>query len=491
MTSPSIAEDVADIATRYLLDPPNGSEPVINAASPSEVLEAFEATVGLGFGENAKAHRTSDLRSAVDLVVGYSARTSHPRFMNQNFAGPDPVSVAGDWLGAALNTTAATYEAAPVFTLMETAILHKLARFVGYPSRSAFGADPAGIFCPGGSTATLYGLQLARHRRNPDMVKHGVGGEPQVIFVSESGHYSAVKSAILLGMGADAVVKVRCDEAGAIDIQAFDEAVCRAKAGGLVPLAAIGTAGTTVTSAFDDLGSMADICEREQMWFHVDGCYGGSALASPRHAYRLSGVERSDSMVWNLHKMMGATQQCTALLVRASGELRSCFALEADYLFQPDKQHGEYDLGDLSFQCARRVDAFKAWLQWKTYGDEGMAERIDHAVELADYARNQIQAGDGRFALIGGEFTNVVFLWVPPEYRPFGLTAASDEQRNEIHRLAPAIKAKMMADGGAMVGYQPVSGVNAFRILLMNPAVKPADIDAVLDLIDRCGNSVL
>ena len=57
--------------------------------------------------------------------------TNHPRSVNQNFAGPDPISVVGDWLGAALNTTGATFEVAPVFTMMESAVLAKLGRIAG------------------------------------------------------------------------------------------------------------------------------------------------------------------------------------------------------------------------------------------------------------------------------------------------------------------------------------------------------------------------
>ena len=286
----------------------------------------------------------------------------------------------------------------------------------------------------------------------------------------------ATKSAALLGLGTDAVVEVATDPAGAMIPSALRDAIGAARASGAVPFAVIGTAGTTVTSAFDDLDALADICQAESLWLHVDGCYGGSALFSKRHRYLLRGVERSDSFVWNLHKMMGMTQQCTALLVRDPTRLAPCFAGQADYLFQPDKLNADYDSGDRTFQCARRVDVLKLWLAWKHHGDDGFAARIDHAVAMADHARRRIADSGGRFAVVvAGGFTNVVFAWVPPAHRPLDLDPGSIAAlpagvAAELHALAPAIKAEMQRQGTAMVGYQPIAGLNTFRLLFMNPA---------------------
>ncbi|MGI9597951.1 MAG: pyridoxal phosphate-dependent decarboxylase family protein [Acidimicrobiales bacterium] len=495
-------------AVDYLLHPPTGADPVIEFLSPGELVAAFSRSIGLPLADRVEAHSIDDVTAAVDLIIRHSVHTSHPRFLNQNFAGPDPVSVVGDWLGAALNTTGATFEAAPVFTLMESAVLDKLARLAGYPvdhglagpvDRAADGGAgsvptvPPGLFCPGGSTATLYALQLARHRHQPDIVTRGAGADRLVLFVSEAGHYAATKSAALLGLGTEAVVKVETDCDGAMVAAALELEIERARSDGRVPLAVIGTAGTTVTSAFDDLNALADVCEANDLWLHVDGCYGGSALFSDSHAHLLDGVDRSDSLVWNLHKMMGMTQQCTALLVRDPSRLAPCFAASADYLFQPDKQHGEYDSGDRTFQCARRIDVLKLWLTWKVRGDRGFSDRIDHAVAMADHARSVIAASDGVFApVVAGTFSNVVFTWVPPELRPLDLgpgnisTVAADVLA-ELHRLPPLIKARMQQAGTAMVGFQPVGGINTFRLIFMNPAVTSADVEAVLARIDQYG----
>ncbi|MGB5953503.1 MAG: pyridoxal-dependent decarboxylase [Ornithinimicrobium sp.] len=493
----SLEEGIAARALAYVLDPPRGDDLVVDLASPEDLRSAFGDSTALGFDDIALAQDDESLLAAVDLVIERSVHTSHPRFVNQNFAGADPVSVVGDWLGSALNTTGATFEAAPVFTLMESAVLSKLGRLAGYLDAAADRVPhlPPGLFCPGGSSATLFALQLARHRMRPDIRRTGATGERMTVFVSEAGHYAATKSAALMGIGTDAVIKVASDASGSIAPDALESAVQASLEVGEVPFAIIGTAGTTVAAGFDDLDALADIAREHGLWLHVDGCYGASALFSPTHAHLLRGVERSDSTVWNLHKMMGMTQQCTALLVRDPELLAPCFAAQADYLFQPDKLHTEYDSGDRTFQCARRIDVLKLWLAWKHHGDAGFARRIDHAVAMAEHARARIDASEGEFAPVTGTFTNVVFGWVPPHMRPRALAlediaALEPDTHAELHALAPRIKARMQTEGSAMVGFQPVAGLNTFRLIFMNPSVTTSDVDALLDLISEYGNAV-
>ena len=495
-------EGALERASNYLLNSPSESDLVIALASPDELVAEFATSVGLTFPTAMAGAETGDLLAAVEQIIEFSMHTSHPRFVNQNFAGPDPVSVVGDYLGAVLNTTGATYEVAPVFTLMEAAVLSKLGRIAGYidadtvPAAGDVPPLPPGIFAAGGSMGTLLGLQLARHRHQPDISTVGSNGDRLCLFVSASGHYAAAKSAAVLGIGSDNVIKVAADSQGVMDPPALEVAITQSKADGLTPFAVIATSGTTVTTAFDDLNALADICESHEMWLHVDGCYGGSALFSEKHAHLMAGVERSDSFVWNLHKMMGMTQQCTALLVKDPTQLAPCFAAKADYLFQSDKLFGEFDSGDRTFQCARRIDVLKLWLAWKFRGDEGFAARIDHAFDMIEYTRKRIDESDGEFVrVVTGAFSSVVFAWLPEHLRglprnadgELDVAALSEADHATLHSLPPKIKAGMQADGSGMIGYQPIHGLNTFRMIAMNTSLQTTDVDALLDAISSGG----
>ena len=144
--------------------------------------------------------------------------------------------------------------------------------------------------------------------------------------------------------------------------------------------------------------------------------------------------------------------------------------------------------------CIR--DRLKLWLSWKHHGDVGFAARIDHAVAMAEHTRARIAASDGEFAPVTGTFTNVVFSWVPPELRPLTLdpTTIPDlgaDVHETLHTLPPKVKAQMQAEGTAMVGFQPIAGLNTFRMLFMNSSVTTNDVDAILDRISDYGNDAI
>ncbi len=471
-------EAIAARALRHVTRPPGRDEPVVRWAGPADLAADFARTIGLEITDDEPPAKPGDLVDAANLVVRRSVQTNHPYFLNQNYSGADPLGVVGDWLGAALNTTNATFEVAPVFTMIERALLAKMARLIGFPES---GDHAAGLMCAGASLAQLHALQLARHRLQPDFVTAGSDGRRLRILVSDSGHYAAEKIAAVMGLGRASVVSVSTDAAGVMDVDALDECLSDEPE----VLAVIATAGTTVTAAFDPIDAIADRCEEHGIWLHVDAAYGGAALLSPIERRRLSGIERADSVVWNLHKMAGLTQQCTALLVREPEQLLTTFATGADYLFQPDKANADLDAGDRSLQCGRRVDALKAWLTWKSRGDVGMAARVDHAVALADHARRRVTERDDVAFIVAGDFTNVCLTWVPPELRPLDLASLDNEQHAALHTVAPAAKAAMQEEGSALIGYQPVHGINCFRLIFMNPAVTHDDVDILLDLIAR------
>ncbi|MDC0673460.1 pyridoxal phosphate-dependent decarboxylase family protein [Nannocystis radixulma] len=457
---------------------------ITDLAGPDAHEDAFARLgVPLSLGPGDEPLDLAALTRAIEATIARSVRTLHPRFFNQNFAGADPIAVIGDFLGAALNTTLATYEAAPVFTLMERAVLARLAALAGWPAHE-------GLFVPGGSFSNLHALQLARLRVDPEARERGHDGAPLVAFTSAHAHYSLKKAVVLLGLGRRALVEVACDERGQMRPEALAAAIDASRARGERPFFVNATAGTTVLGGFDPLPALADLAERHDLWLHVDGSFGASALFSVAQAHRMEGVARADSLAWNLHKMLGVTQQCAAFLVQKTGTLRAAFATGAEYLFQPDKPHADLDSGDLTFQCARRVDALKAWLTWKARGEAGFAARIDHAVALADHAAARI-AGDRRFLLAAPpSWVNVCFWWIPPDLRP--LAARTPEVDATLHALAPRIKAAMLRGGAAMLGFQPIDGgPNCFRLLFINPATRREDVDATLDILDACGREAL
>jgi len=303
-----------------------------------------------------------------------------------------------------------------------------------------------------------------------------------------------LKSARLLGLGSDNLISVRSDEMGRMVPQALDEAILRVKADGGKPFFCGATAGTTVLGAYDPLEPLAEICVRQGLWFHVDACWGGGALFSAKHRHNLKGCERADSLAWNPHKMIGSSLQCSAFLTRHVGLLAKTNSANAAYLFQPDKLHGDLDLGDKTIQCGRKGDVLKLWMMWKAKGDDGLQRTVDHCFALATFMAEEMKNdASGAWELaFEPSCSNVCFWYVPKKLRPFKFAAASAEKVALLQKVAPAMKNEMQRRGDAMIGFQAINGrPNFFRqVFASADEVTQDDIRALMTRMAAIGERV-
>ncbi|KAG7227566.1 hypothetical protein INR49_005381 [Caranx melampygus] len=422
--------EVVEILTSYVRKTFDRSTKVLDFHHPHQLLEGME-----GFNLELSDQPESLEQILVDCrdTLKYGVRTGHPRFFNQLSTGLDIVGLAGEWLTSTANTNMFTYEIAPVFVLMEQLTLKKMREIIGWPDR-----EGDGIFSPGGAISNMYSVMIARYKFFPEVKTKGMAAAPRlVLFTSEHSHYSIKKASAALGFGTENLILLNTDERGRVIPADLEAKVIEAKRKGYVPMFVNATAGTTVYGAFDPINEIADICEKYNMWLHVDGAWGGGLLMSRKHRHKLNGVERE------------------------RGLLQGCNSMCAGYLFQPDKQYDvTYDTGDKAIQCGRHVDIFKFWLMWKAKGTVGFEQHIDKCLDLSAYLYNKIKNREGFEMVFNGE-------------------------------VAPKIKAMMMESGTTMVGYQPQGDkVNFFRMVISNPAATRSDIDFLIEEIERLGHDL-
>ncbi|KAF6118164.1 cysteine sulfinic acid decarboxylase [Phyllostomus discolor] len=338
-----------------------------------------------------------------------------------------------------------TYEIAPVFVLMEEEVLKKLRALVGWSSGD-------GVFCPGGSIANMYAMNLARYQRYPDCKQRGLQALPPLaLFTTEECHYSIKKGAAFLGLGTDSVRVVKADERGKMIPEDLERQICLAKA---------------------------------------EAAWGGSALLSQTHRHLLDGIHRADSVAWNPHKLLAAGLQCSALLLRdTTNLLKHCHGSQASYLFQQDKFYDvALDTGDKVVQCGRRVDCLKLWLMWKAQGGQGLERRVDQAFALARYLVEEMKKREGFELVMEPEFVNVCFWFLPPSLRG---EQKSLDYSERLAKVAPVLKERMVKEGSMMIGYQPHgTRGNFFRMIVANPALTQADMRFLLDELERLGQDL-
>lgn len=420
-----------------------------------------------------------DLLNLAKSVIKYSVKTGHPHFVNQLFSGLDPYALVAQWLTDALNSSIYTYEVSPVFSLMEDEVLREMRRIVGWKDGKG-----DGVFCPGGSMANGYAISLARHNKFPKIKETGLFQLPRlIVFTSEDAHYSVQKLASFMGIGMSNVFSVKVDSRGKMCVKDLEKKVQKALEEGAVPLMVSATSGTTVLGAFDPLLEIKKICDKYQMWFHVDAAWGGGALMSRKYRHLLDGIQFSDSVTWNPHKMLSAPQQCSTFLTCHENLMQPAHGAKATYLFQKDKFYDtSYDVGDKIIQCGRRVDVFKFWFMWKAKGTTGFEKHVNRVFELSRYFLEMIRNRNGWQLLLEPECTNVCFRYIPPSKRHL----SGEQLLNELHKVAPKIKERMVKKGSMLITYQPLRHErNFFRIVFQNSALNEEDIQFFVEEIER------
>uniref|UniRef100_A0A4X2M0S4 Glutamate decarboxylase 1 n=2 Tax=Vombatus ursinus TaxID=29139 RepID=A0A4X2M0S4_VOMUR len=473
-----------DILLHYIRKTFDEESKILDFHHPHQLLEGLD---GFNLELSDQPEPLEQLLVDCRDTLKYGVKTGHPRFFNQLSSGLDMIGLAGEWLTATANTNMFTYEISPVFIVMEMILLKKMHEMIGWGETEA-----DGIFSPGGSISNLYSILVARYKKFPEIKTKGMAVLPQIVLlVSEHSHYSIRKIAAVLGIGTDNVIEVKCDERGKMIPLELEENILRSKKMGLTPFCVSATAGTTVYGAFDPLNNIADVCERHNLWMHVDAAWGGGLLMSKKHSYKLHGIERANSVTWNPHKLMGVPLQCSVVLIREKGLLESCNQMCAEYLFQPDKHYDVgYDTGDKTIQCGRHVDIFKLWLMWKAKGTSGFEVQINTFMELADYLYKILKKKENFELVFDGEpeLTNVCFWYIPPRLKSI---SNEYERQQELQKIAPKIKALMIEEGTTMVSYQPHGDkVNFFRMVFSNPATKQSDVDFLIDEIERLGRAL-
>eukprot|EP01095_Lingulamoeba_sp_RSL-Kostka_P016621 TRINITY_DN8193_c1_g3_i1.p1 TRINITY_DN8193_c1_g3~~TRINITY_DN8193_c1_g3_i1.p1 ORF type:complete len:517 (+),score=146.92 TRINITY_DN8193_c1_g3_i1:50-1600(+) len=420
----------------------------------------------------------------VDNILKYSVRTGHKMFYNQLFAGNDLASLIGEFVTACINTPSYTYEIGPMTTLIEIQLINKMCEMVGFENGE-------GVFAPGGSLSNLMAVLLCRFNKFPESKENGnlSIGKDLVIFSSIQSHYSLKRAAAIMGIGTKNVIPIPANKEGQMDTKALREAIETVlQDDSKVPIGVFGTAGTTVLAAFDPFVEIAEICKEYDLWFHIDGCQGSSVLFSKEHAHLMKGSHLADSVCWNPHKMLGINLQCSAILVKKKGFLLKCNSSCADYLFH-SVADVNYDLGDNTIQCGRKLDHLKFWLSWQAHGTKGFEYRINKAFENARYFTELIKTND-RFQLVVEPASHSVCFWCLPNSLKNTTLSFDGDNVEEINKtkdlitnFAHAIRINLRQRGNTLLNYQPLVDQNYpyfFRLTVHNPLVKHSDLDDVI-----------
>jgi aromatic-L-amino-acid decarboxylase len=322
----------------------------------------------------------------VDEWVPRSFTAAGPGYLAYVPGGGLPTAALADLIAGLTNRFVGIFAAAPMLARLEMTALRWLLDEFGFPRGAR------GVFTSGGSIANLIALACAREKLLGEKFDDGV------LYASDQAHHSLPKAARFLGFPRARMRLLPSDDAGRLPVATVAAAIAEDRARGLRPAVVIGNAGTVHTGAVDPLEPLAGLAQRERLWFHVDGAYGGFFVMTREGRRRLAGIERADSLTVDPHKGLFLPYGTGCVLVREGADLRRPHQMASDYL--PQGLHGQdasdrQDFCDHSPELSRDFRGLRVWLSFKTFGAQAFRAALTEKLELARRAEAAIRAIEG------------------------------------------------------------------------------------------------
>ena len=450
-----LAERVTTLAAEYLED--IDSKPIAPRTSGAETLRLFQSAMPeQGIGEQA-----------FDLLpeVIRCSRAQNGRFFAYVLGSGEPVGATADLLVSVLNQNATAWRSGPAAMVIEQTVISWLTQAIGC-------AGFHGHLTGGGSSANLMGLAMAREAKAPANEK-GMAANG-VVYASEEVHMSIPKSVALLGIGRDNLRLIPTDDFFRMDTEKLERQILLDKQEGKTPIAIVASAGTVNTGAIDPLRKIAEIAQRYNAWFHIDGAYGALAAIAARDKFE--GLELADSISLDPHKWLYQPLDCGCLLYRSSEAARRAFSHSGDYarVLSEDPVEG-FAFFEESIELSRRFRSLKLWLSLRYHGFEAFRESIkndlNQALRLAEAVRN-----NSHLELMAPvELSAVCF-------RHRALGGASEER---VHEYNAAVLKRIVQRGRVYLSNATLHGKFCLRACIVNHRTKDEDVDSILPELER------
>jgi aromatic-L-amino-acid/L-tryptophan decarboxylase len=414
-------------------------------------------------------------------ILPYQIGANHPRFWGWVAGTGTVMGMYAELLAAAANAVSGSFSYLSN-NYVEMQLIDWCKTLLGYP------AAASGLVTSGCSASNLIGLAVARNAKAGfDLRSQGLhaASRQMTVYCSEEAHSSIQKAIELLGFGSDALRRIPVNEFMQIDLAALRAAITSDRAQGLLPICVVGAAGTTNTGAIDDINALADICSAEGLWFHVDGAFGAWAAIAPAAKHLVAGLERADSLAFDLHKWMYLSYPIGCVLVRDAEEHRRAFSVTPTYL-----AHGEGDRGltgvdvpwlsDLGFELSRGFQALKAWMTLKEQGAEKYGRLIQQNIDQAHYLAQLVEACPRLELALPVSLNIVCFRYTRP-----GLSDAAPDPLNQ------QIEVELQERGIAVPSIVTIRTRQYLHVAITNHRSQRGDFDLLVQEVLQIGDQLV
>ena len=462
--------------------------PVFPGKSSEEVAAAFDEPLPLT-GQPAD----QILCDWPTRVLSNATHLGSPRYFGYVNGSGTMLGVLAEALAASVNMNAGGWKAGPAATEIERRTIAWIAEMIKYPTGCG------GLFTSGGTMANFTALLTAlRNTTRYNSTADGLQSEAQngkylIYMADHEGHISIARVADLLNLGRSAVRRVPSRKDFTIDPEALEGMIRADQARGDHPFCVVAQVGSINTGAIDPLEEIADICERNKLWFHADGACGAVGAMLPEMEEMYKGLDRANSVTLDPHKWLFIPYECGCLLVREPEKLRRAFSLSAPYLrgTLPTEYTG-LDYFEYGPEMSRGFRALKVWMTLRHYGVEGYQRLLRQGIRCAERLDERVCASEEFERLHEPNLYIYSFRYAPPEIR--WATQPSDQDRKQVDarldRLNQLIADEIQARGIAFIMTTRIYGRTVLRMSICSHRTTLADIDAVFDALIQIGREI-
>jgi aromatic-L-amino-acid decarboxylase len=413
-----------------------------------------------------------------DYVLSNPMGNVHPRFWGWVMGNGIPYAALVEMLAATVNPNLGGGE--HVANYVERQVVDWCKEMLHFP------VDSSGILVSGGSMANFIGLAVARNAMaDYDIRNEGVGAASQTmtVYASTETHSSNYKAVEQLGLGKKWMRFIPVNERNEIDIEVLKDKIVEDQAAGYHPICIIGNAGTVNTGAIDDLNALADICQRENIWFHIDGAFGVFTVLSKKYGHLVAGMERADSLAFDLHKWMYMPIEVACILIRNFKDHVRAFSVSPDYLSHMPRglaggQHAWF--GDLGLQLTRGFRALKVWMTIKAYGLDHFRNQITQDIDHAKYLTSLVRNHSNLELLDDVPLNIVCFRYTTPGMNDTNLDDLNMEVLMRLHER-----------GLAIPSYTRLNNKFALRVSITNHRSTRGDFEFLVEKVVAIAEEVI
>jgi len=403
-----------------------------------------------------------------NIIIPGITHWEHPCFFAYFPANNSTPSILAEMLTATLGAQCMIWQTSPAAAELEEQVMKWIAEMIGLPP------EFEGVIQDTASTATLCSILTAREKVSKYKINNQgfINNGKYVVYCSEETHSSIEKAVKIAGIGSANLRKIKVDEKYALIPEELDKCIKDDVSKGYQPLCVIATIGTTGSTAIDPLHTIGKICEKHNIWLHVDAALAGTACIVPENRWMIDGIGYADTFVFNPHKWMFTNFDCSAYFVRDKIALIKTFEIYPEYLKTPvDKRVNNYR--DWGIQLGRRFRALKLWFVIRSFGVAGIQEKIKTHMRLAQEFAENVR-NDPDFELLAPVPLNTVcFRFNPP--------AINDSET--LDNLNFQLIEELNATGKIYLTHTKLNGKYTIRLVVGQTTVGKKHVDETWRLI--------